>query len=286
MKVCLPCDYRFEAPDWACPRCTHAPAKEDDTLLFAPSLSRDNNGFKGEYFGELANLETNHFWFRNRNRLLIWALRTYFPGSRNFLEIGCGTGFVLSGIKKAFPNLEIAGSELFVDGLKFARARLPGVPLYQMNAVKIPFEAEFDVVGAFDVLEHIDEDEAVLSQMHQALRPGGGLMITVPQHPALWSDTDVRACHKRRYTRKELIQKVKAAGFETVRATSFVSLLLPLMWASRRQQSSEFQLKPLLNGFLEAALRVEAWFIRRGINLPCGGSLLLIGRKSEGQISK
>jgi SAM-dependent methyltransferase len=157
-----------------------------------------------------------------------------------------------------------------------------------MNATRIPFEAEFDVLGAFDVLEHIDEDEAVLSQMHQALRPGGGLMITVPQHPALWSDTDVRACHKRRYTRNELVQKVKAAGFETLRVTSFVSLLLPLMWASRKRQGSEFSLKPLLNGFLETALRVEAWFIRRGINLPWGGSLLLIGRKPdpEGQASK
>jgi SAM-dependent methyltransferase len=281
MKVCLPCDNRFEALDWACPRCTQAPAEKDGTLLFAPSLSRHNDGFKVEHFGELANIEANHFWFRNRNRLLTWTLRTYFPGARNFLEIGCGTGFVLSGIRKAFPNLEIAGSELFLDGLKFARNRLPGVPLYQMNATRIPFEAEFDVVGAFDVLEHIDEDEAVLSQMYQALRPGGGLMLTVPQHPALWSSADVDACHKRRYTRRELIQKVEAAGLETVRVTSFVSLLLPLMWASRRRRtaSTEFQMKPMLNGFLEAALRVESWFIRRGLNLPGGGSLLLIGRK-------
>jgi SAM-dependent methyltransferase len=290
MKVCLPCNHRFESKDWRCPRCAHAPATEGGALLFAPSLCKNNNGFRAEHFGELAEVEAKHFWFRNRNRLLIWALQAYFPAARNFLEVGCGTGFVLSGIRKGSPQLELAGGELFLEGLEFARSRLPGVPLYQMDAVHVPFEAEFDVVGAFDVLEHIEEDEAVLRQLHQALKPGGGLLVTVPQHPALWSEADVSACHKRRYTRPDLLRKTEAAGFRTINVTSFMSSLLPFLWASRRRRSAsasvsrngEFQINKTLNWLLEAFLSFENGFIRLGATFPLGGSLLLVAQKSSG----
>ena len=287
MKICLACGYRFEVVDWVCPRCEHTPARRDDTVMFAPSLAQNNNGFKADYFSELAKVEPRHFWFRNRNRLLIWTMRKYFPEARSFLEVGCGTGFVSNGMREAFPNLKIAGSELFLQGIEFARARLPAVPLYQMDAVQIPFEAEFDVIGAFDVLEHIEEDETVLGQLHQAVKPGGGLLVTVPQHPGLWSAADDNACHKRRYTRQELVQKVESAGFRVARLTSFVSLLLPFLWASRRSRNSarklstnaEFQMNPVLNDVLEAILRLESLIIRQGVCFPAGGSLLLIGQK-------
>ena len=78
-----------------------------------------------------------------------------------------------------------------------------------MDARRIPFEREFDVVGAFDVLEHIVEDEDVLGQMFKATRPGGGLLVTVPQHPFLWSASDEHAMHQRRYSRAELRRKVE-----------------------------------------------------------------------------
>jgi SAM-dependent methyltransferase len=105
-----------------------------------------------------------------QERLIHWVLRHYFPQARNFLEIGCGTGFVLLGIQNAFPGLSLSGSELFGEGLTYAHDRLPHVPLFQMDARRIPFEDEFDVIGAFDVLEHIQEDENVLFQMAQATK--------------------------------------------------------------------------------------------------------------------
>jgi SAM-dependent methyltransferase len=156
-----------------------------------------------------------------------------------------------------------------------------------MDALHIPFVEEFDVVGAFDVLEHIEEDQTVLDQLFQAVRPGGGLLLTVPQHQSLWSETDVRACHKRRYTREDLVRKVESAGFQTRRVTSFVTLLLPFLWASRRRKhqtessgfNNEFQMNRVLNGFLEAVLRLETSLIRRGGCFPAGGSLLLVAQK-------
>ena len=71
-----------------------------------------------------------------------------------------------------------------------AVSRVPDVQLYQLDGRRLPFEEEFDVVGAFDVLEHVDDDGLVLAQMHQATKPGGGIIVSVPQHPWLWSAVD------------------------------------------------------------------------------------------------
>jgi SAM-dependent methyltransferase len=158
----------------------------------------------------------------------------------------------------------------------------------QMDARRMPFDAEFDVVGAFDTLEHIEEDAQVLAQLFQTCRPGGGMMLTVPQHPFLWSAADECAYHKRRYTRRELISKILESGFELVRITSFVSFLLPVMMLSRlRRQKldsdfdklAEFRIQPALNRILKEVLLVEQQLISTGISLPAGGSLLAIARR-------
>src|SRR6185295_8396039 len=193
-------------------------------------------GFEAEYFLKLSNLEPASFWFRSRNRLLIWALQKYFPGAASFMEIGCGTGFVLSGISEAIPELALSGSEVFSAGLALAAERLPGVELFQMDVRHIPFRDEFDVIGAFDVLEHVKEDEEVLSQIYQATRKGGGILVTVPHHRFLWSQVDEHARHMRRYSSRELKDKVRRAGFDVVKLTSFVSTLLPLLVVSRFRQ--------------------------------------------------
>ena len=79
----------------------------------------------------------------------------------------------LRGFAKIFRECALRAAKCFADGLAIAKARLPDVELYQMDARHIPFEREFDVVGAFDVLEHIIEDENALAQMFNAARPGG-----------------------------------------------------------------------------------------------------------------
>ncbi len=256
-------------------------------MAFAPELAEKSEGFEADYFATLAELEADNFWFRSRNRLLIWALQRYFGEANSFMEIGCGTGFVLSGIREALPKLTLFGSEIFSAGLGFAAERLPGVELFQMDARRIPFKEEFDVMGAFDVLEHIKEDEDVLSQMYQATCKRGGIIVTVPHHPFLWSAVDVCARHVRRYTTRELKNKIEKAGFCVLRITSFVSLLLPLLIISRFKQrlcgeeldTSEVRAGYLVNATLERVLDVERSTIRAGLSLPVGGSLLLVARK-------
>lgn len=253
-------------------------------------MKRATNGFKPDFFTELAKFEPNNFWFCSRNRLIVWALRRYFPKAKNFFEIGCGTGFVLSGIKNAFPGMSLYGSDIYIAGLIHARERLEKVELFQMDARKIPFEDEFDVIGAFDLLEHIEEDEAALLQMHKGICCGGGIILTVPQHSFLWSRVDEYACHVRRYNARELKNKVERAGFKVVDMISFISLLLPVMVISRLKKRkpdrgydimAELKLDTLTNAVLKKVLDVERGLIRLGIRLPFGGSLLLVAHKNS-----
>lgn len=292
MKQCPQCSSTYTSVDWICPVCGYVPPQAGGFPLLAPKLASAGAGFPPDAFEKLAALEEDNFWFRARNQLIVWALRRHFPRMQSYLEIGCGTGYVLSGVAQAYPKAEITGSEVFSVGLPYAARRVEKAELLQMDARRIPYVEEFDVIGAFDVLEHIEEDETVLAEMLRTLRPGGGIAITVPQHPWLWSQQDEAACHVRRYRVGEMREKILRAGFKVEFETSFVSLLLPAMIASRMAQHkeradkgkgmvSELRLPTLVNRIFEGAMNMERLFIRLGLRFPAGGSLLLIARKPE-----
>lgn len=284
MMWCHACELAFVAD--ACPHCGWHSQRVAGLQCFAPDRAQAGRGYDPAYYGEIAQLEARHFWFQARNRLIVHALRKYLPDARSILEVGCGTGMVLQAIQAANPTLAASGSELFVEGLAFAQVRLPGARLMQMDATRIPFVDEYDVIGAFDVLEHIDDDVGVLHEIHRALHPGGGVILTVPQHPWLWSHQDELAHHVRRYRRGELEDKLRAAGFEVVHSTAFVSLLLPLLALSRRAVTRtdddpfhEMRIGALANATLGAILQLEFQLLRTGLRLPIGGSRLVVATR-------
>ena len=288
MKFCLACQKPYTGSVWECPACGDTPPERGGFMAFAPALAAQNDGFNPELFERYAAVEAGHFWFVGRNAILRDCMLRYFANAKNILEIGCGTGFVLSSTRQTFPVAQLSGSDIFTEGLSYARQRVPGAFLFQMDACHIPYQDEFDLIGSFDVLEHIDDDSGALEQMYQACQTGGGLVITVPQHRWLWSSTDDYAHHKRRYTRAELRDKVEHAGFRIEYIGSFVSLLLPVMLASRLLQISAdasdqmdagFKIGRLANSMLGAVMKAERWLIARGISFPLGGSLLLVARK-------
>jgi SAM-dependent methyltransferase len=232
----------------------------------------------------LAAAERRHFWFVSRAALLSWAMRRYFPNAQSILEVGCGTGGVTGAIRRAFPDATIVAGDADPGGLDYARRNVAGVRFLEMDVSHLPFDAEFDVAGAFDVIEHLDDDRSALAAMRVAVRPGGGVLITVPQHPWLWSAVDDFSHHRRRYTRAELREKLETAGFRIVRMTSFTSLLLPVLLLSRIKPGQfdperELKVPAVVNAIFRALLAVERLAIAAGVSLPAGGSLLAIAER-------
>jgi len=235
-------------------------------------------------FNELAEVEEASFWFRSRNALIVWALRRYAGTAwTDLLEVGCGTGFVLAEIRRGFPNASLTGSDLFEEGLAIARHRVPSAQITQIDLLDMPYREAFDVVGAFDVIEHIADDRAALQGIAQATRSGGLVFLTVPQHPALWSQQDVAARHARRYSQGRLHWLVAEAGLELVRSTSFVSILMPALLVTRRLPSrstvDDLRRPPVIDALLSGVMAVERAAIRAGFSFPIGGSRLLVARR-------
>lgn len=245
-----------------------------------------SGGYSPSHFARLFELEAASFWFRGRSDLINSLLDRHFPSARSFLELGCGTGYVIDRVRQVHPDWQLVGTELFEEGLEKARLRMPeGVELRQMDATQVPYDADFDVVGAFDVIEHIQDAPAVLAGMYKSVKPGGGVLITVPQHRWLWSEADVAAHHVKRYTRQELREELSATGFDVVRIASFVSLLLPAMMASRLLKKDaadvegELDMAPPINKACYKVMQAEGALVRAGVNFPAGGSLIAIARR-------
>ncbi len=254
--------------------------------MMEDSLNNQSEGFNPETFANLYEWEKNNFWFESRNARIIHLAKTYLKEPFHFLEIGCGTGYVIEGLHQTFKKSTFVGSEYYSEGLEFAQKRNSFLKFIQMDARNIPFNSEFDCIGAFDVIEHIEEDLDVLRQIHKALKSNGYVIITVPQHKFLWSHVDEIAYHKRRYTKYELMEKMKLTGFKVLNINSFTSLLFPLMYVSRLLQKknanpeSEFLISSFTNNILKIILRLEFWLVKIGIKFPFGGSLILIGTKA------
>lgn len=277
----------------ACSSCGQAAPVEDGIPLFAPGLADTGSGFDPAAFALLATMETGHFWFVPRNALPAGLAARYARCARRILEIGCGTGFVLAELAHRFPDARLVGSELHPTGLRIARERLGMRAAFaQMDVRAIPTEAVFDLIGAFDVIEHIEEDEAALAAIHRALAPGGVAIIAVPQHPWLWSEADNVAHHARRYSRGEMNEELRRAGFDVVFSTSYCALPLPLMISNRamacfRQrtgkasQRSEVEAAPLrpINAALRSLLRAKVALGMAGLRFPVGGSHVVVAQR-------
>jgi SAM-dependent methyltransferase len=275
-------------PGWHCQACGHVVAQSSEIPMLAPELADTISGFDPVSFAALADIEASHFWFVARNELIVGLSDRYFPEARSFLEVGCGNGIVSSALKDSRHWERLVASDLHPIGLAHARARMPrDVEFVQMSALAIPAVAAFDLIGAFDIVEHVADDEGVLRAIRRALRPGGGTIISVPQHPWLWSGADDVAHHQRRYRRGELETKLQRNGFELLASLSYTAILLPLMVASRikarirpSEQDLDREVSPgrAINAVLLAILRAEVGLALAGVHWPAGGSRVVVAR--------
>lgn len=290
MKICLACHAEFEKSNWICPSCEWSPAFIEGFPAFAPAMALDNDGLNSAAHHRLEKLQRGSFWFRVRNRLIQDAIKRHFPDANEILEIGCGSGFVLNGIRSVLPTARLTATEIYSNGLFYAAQKVSEpCEFLQVDARQLPFKTQFDVVGAFDVLEHIEEDELVLNNIKSSLKPDGGVILTAPQHMWLWSKVDEDACHKRRYKRKQLSQLLLDNGFEILLDTSFMFFLLPLMLMQRLigstkrtyDPATELALPQTVDKVFEKLLECERQLIRFGVRFPIGGSRLVVARLNK-----
>ncbi|MEW6235289.1 MAG: class I SAM-dependent methyltransferase [Candidatus Omnitrophota bacterium] len=236
-------------------------------------------------------LEETHWWFLGRRDIFFSSIRRLIHQEKlspplHILDYGCGTGGITLALS-AFGM--VLGADESDDAIAFCRSR----GLDNIQKVTSPRElpeAAFDLVCCLDALEHVEDDVLLLGELRRALRPRGILLITVPALPMLWGGEDVVSHHVRRYRRRELADKLTQAGFSTVRASYFNTLLLPAIFGKRLfnrffrpstlNRSDLYPVWPPLNAILYRIFSAER-ILMPYISYPLGASLLFIAQKEE-----
>ena len=230
----------------------------------------------------MAELDQRHWWYRARREVIAALIRRVAkpPAGARILEIGCGTGHNLAMLSQ-FGRVD--GLELDEQARAVAEQRLGRsvmkAPLPEIAGVA---DQHYDLVGAFDVIEHIDNDRAALASIAAKIAPGGKLVMTVPAHQWMWSAHDVVNHHKRRYSKRALKRLIDASPLRLDRIGYFNSLLFPVAVAERMasklrgKDEADLALPPApLNAVLERAFAAERHLVGR-VPLPPGLSLFAV----------
>jgi SAM-dependent methyltransferase len=234
----------------------------------------------------LYEVEQSHWWYIGRRRIIASFVEQICSDVKDrrprILDVGCGTGANLLLLSK-YGDAE--GVDISEDALRFCRER--GLEKVKLGAgEELPYESgTFDLVTAFDVVEHMDDELVGLGEMRRVLRPGGKVLLFVPTFMFLWGLQDEVSNHRRRYRLPELRQRLDEAGFEVERTTYanitfFVPIYLvrKLMRLTGIRTATENSINvPLFNGLFGRVLGSESAMLRY-LNLPFGVSGLAVAK--------
>jgi SAM-dependent methyltransferase len=167
--------------------------------------------------------QPDYWWYRARSDLLRTVLGPYVGSPERVLDVGSADGPSVGWLTAPHK----VSLDLDPRGLQ-APAGICG------SVLALPFaDGSFEVVGAFDVVEHCEPEDLALAELHRVLEPGGRLLLSVPAYRWAWSDHDVANGHLRRYTRSGAVSVLRAAGFDVVRATYGFASVFPAFVAER-----------------------------------------------------
>jgi SAM-dependent methyltransferase len=236
----------------------------------------------------MAAEQGQHWWFVGRRRILAAMIAHMgLKPSARLLEVGSGMGGNLAMLA-GFGH--VTAVEMDDGAREYSRTQAVGA---DVRGGKLPGElglgAEtFDLICLFDVLEHVEDDAGALLALKPHMAPHARLLLTVPAHPNLFGPHDLELHHKRRYSRTELVAKLKAAGFGIERVSYMNALLLPVAFVLRgldrllgreRATASGVPAAPV-NNSLAALFGAEALVLPK-LNLPVGLSLMAVARLAD-----
>ena len=216
----------------------------------------------------------DYWWFAARARLLEAALAPYVGRPARLLDVGSADGPSAAWLAGSPVHVTV---DLDVRGLRPGRSVVGALP-------NLPFaDAAFDVVAAFDVIEHCASEADAVADLARVLAPGGRLLVSVPAYQWAWSAHDVRAGHHRRYTRPRIVAAVERAGLRVERATYAFAAVFPFFAADRvlRRRPRTHRLPsvpPVLDRLLRSLSAAEARALPL-LDLPFGSSVLVAAVK-------
>ena len=234
------------------------------------------------YYDELSK---SHFWLTSKTYVIEQFLAPVLnnaPKHRRILEVGCCAGNFLKRFTDSYD--EVHGLDLSMSALQRCRDQNPNIHSIRANGLRLPYEdGAFDLILMQDVIEHIPEDEATMRELRRVMADDGHCFICVPAYMFLYGHHDKLFGHVRRYTRKELREKLARNGFSVGRATYFQSPFLLPLYVKRRFGGSEgddFLVPPKpINAFFDRLLRLEALPMRL-MNIPFGPTLMCLATKA------
>ncbi|MDD5605870.1 MAG: class I SAM-dependent methyltransferase [Patescibacteria group bacterium] len=236
---------------------------------------------------EMHAQETNYWWHIGRRQVLGRVLGGFVSPHCNLqlLDLGCGAGVNFSWLRDWG---QVDGLDNSPTALAFCRAHRAYRHVIEGDASNILTATTYDLVTAFDVLEHIQNDVVALQNWHRVIKPNGWLYLTVPAHAWLFTTHDQVLHHFRRYSALDLRQKVECAGFEIKFLSPFFFFTFPVFvavrWLMRGQRRTTYETassQSRLTGVLVALSQIEASWLGRGWGLPWGSSLVLIAKRID-----
>lgn len=242
------------------------------------------------YYKAYYQLERSHWWFLARGEMLIDHLKSATKGKKDLkiLNVGTATGRTSELLAQLGAVVSLEYDQDCVD---FVRQNV-GIDVIQGSILELPFETgQFDIVCAFDVVEHVDDHQTAVAELFRVAKTGGLVSVTVPAFQFLWSQHDVVNHHFRRYTRanlREVFQKTEngRAEYETyfnfwlffpIAAVRILSKLLPeRKVAATNETASDFEMMKsnTINQIFYRIFKSENFFLKRRISLPVGVSVL------------
>lgn len=245
---------------------------------------------KTSEYARMAEYEQTYWWHLGRLKIIETYLKKAHkkPENAKILNVGCGTGGTLPTLEKFG---EVDNVDISDEALKFMKERGYSNRLFKVEDIKLPFQDKtYDIVGAFDVLEHIKDQVGALKEWHRVLKDDGAIVLTVPAYQWLWTSHDDSLYHERRYTTKRLEQAAKEAGLRAQKRSYAVVFSLPLVVGFRflnkalgrkmDAETSYVNVPGSVNKLFTNILSGEAK-LHSKLNFPAGTSVVAILRKAK-----